>query len=61
MMQQETYDSGPNQALTRYEPSAGGVPTRQDMHAVTAAWDALMAGEEGISRTISGGRVTTEC
>src|SRR5438876_6286898 len=46
MMQQETYDSGPNQALTRYEPSAGGVPTRQDMHAVTAAWEALMAGEE---------------
>ena len=45
-MQQETYDSGPNQALTRYEPSAGGVPTRQDMHAVTAAWEALMAGEE---------------
>src|SRR5882672_4481873 len=46
MIQQETYDSCPNQALTMYKPSAGVCPTRQDMHAVTAAWDAFMAGEE---------------
>jgi len=46
MIQQETYDSCPNQALTMYKPSAGVCPTRQDMHAVTAAWEALMAGEE---------------
>src|SRR5882672_10958594 len=46
MMQQETLDSYQNQALTIYEPPPGGLPTCQDMHAVTAAWEALMAGEE---------------
>ena len=47
MEQQEILDSRQSQLLTIRDPASVSVPTRQAMRAVAAAWDALMAGEEG--------------